>query len=96
MAGRVKRWSSECHLSLLRDGQVATEFDESQDIDGNPDAENTICKDSRREKAFTDVIILCSLTSQLRSLHRDNATERLRGCIISLRLLYIIRYMVLS
>ena len=24
----------------------------------NPEAENTVCKDSQREKAFTDVIIL--------------------------------------
>ena len=29
-ARRIKRWSSECHLSLLKDGWVATEFDESQ------------------------------------------------------------------
>lgn len=30
-------------------------------------------------KAFTDVTILCALTSQLGTMHSGNATERLRG-----------------
>ena len=30
-------------------------------------------------KTFTDVIILCCLTLQLRIVHKGNATERLRG-----------------
>ena len=34
VTGRAKRWSSECHPSMLDDDRVATEFDESQDIDG--------------------------------------------------------------
>ena len=41
----------------------------------NPEAENTVCKDSRRERTFSDVIICVVKLSNFETCHRGNATE---------------------
>ena len=50
----------------------------------NPEAENTVCKGSRRERTFSErYLSVSSNFATLKPLHRGNATKRSRGCIIS-------------
>jgi hypothetical protein len=56
----------------------------------NPKAENTVCRDSRRERTFSERYQ--SVVLKLRnfeSFYSGNATKRLRGCIISGRFVAI-------